>query len=363
MALELLNFMKENADWRNILIEEPYYLTISEEGNRVMFKYNQIKSDFSNPIVRDARGIIIDTSKMEVVCYPFSKFGNYGESYAAEIDWNTARVLEKIDGSLIKFWWDKEKKVWNYSTNGTIDAYKAPLNNSAFNTFGDLIFSILAINTVSMEHWNKNYTHMFELISPYNRVVVSYDKVELCYLGSRRNDTGIEREFNAIFSEFRQPKIYKLNSLEGCIQTAKELDGVDEGFVVVDANYNRVKVKNPAYVAAHRLFGGNVTNERLLELIISNETEEFENYFPEYSNQIENVKNDINKFKKKILVISSWTKNVVGQGMNRKDLAINLKTLCPDLSFVGFQTADGKTEEDIFNKISLEKLKVFLEYK
>jgi hypothetical protein len=29
----------------------------------------------------------------------------------------------------------------------------------------------------------------------------------------------------------------------------------DEGYVIVDANFNRVKVKKPAYVAVHHLKG------------------------------------------------------------------------------------------------------------
>src|ERR1035437_3404382 len=67
--------------------------------NLHLFKYNQISSPFGEEIVREARGIILDKDKgWSVVAMGFSKFANYGESYAAKIDWSSAEVQEKVDG-------------------------------------------------------------------------------------------------------------------------------------------------------------------------------------------------------------------------------------------------------------------------
>ena len=63
-----------------------------------MLKYSQIDSDFNLRIVRECRGLILDEDTLEVVCHPFDKFGNYGESYCPEIDWKSCYVTEKIDG-------------------------------------------------------------------------------------------------------------------------------------------------------------------------------------------------------------------------------------------------------------------------
>ena len=79
---------------------------IKEEGNFALFKYASL-SNFNDPIVKEARGIIIDTFNYEVACFPFNKFGKYTDYYADEIDWNTASVQEKIDGSIIKMWFNK----------------------------------------------------------------------------------------------------------------------------------------------------------------------------------------------------------------------------------------------------------------
>ena len=42
-----------------------------------------------------------------------------------------------------------------------------------------------------------------------------------------------------------------------------------------------MKIKNPAYVAAHHLRGEGLTEKRVLDLIIMNETDEYLSIFPE----------------------------------------------------------------------------------
>ena len=113
---ELGKFCKGHIDWQELLTQEPYCLKIKEDGPYTMFSYDQIRSDFNIKLVREARGIIFRTGEWkQPVCWAFNKFGNYGESYAPEIDWETAFVTEKVDGSLMKVWWDGN---WHISTNG-----------------------------------------------------------------------------------------------------------------------------------------------------------------------------------------------------------------------------------------------------
>ena len=94
----IIDFIKSNPDWITLLVEKPYALAIKEKDNFVLFMYNQMESDFNNPLVRECRGLIIDTETLTPVCVPFYKFGNYGEGYVPKIDWNTAKVQEKVEG-------------------------------------------------------------------------------------------------------------------------------------------------------------------------------------------------------------------------------------------------------------------------
>lgn len=275
----ICKFIKENANWRELLSAEPYCLKIKEEGNYVLFKYNQLDSDFYNPIVREARGIIIDIDRIAPVCWAFNKFGNYGEGYADEIDWSTARVQEKVDGSIIKVWYDHG---WHVSSNSRIDAYAAVLDQSGV-TIGDLV-DVAGLNTMLLD---VEYTHIFELVSPYNRVVVDYgEDVKLYYLGRRNIITGEEEIVNDI-ANIKTPRSYSLGSLEECLAAAKALevegDNVQhEGFVVVDGNFNRIKIKSPAYVAMHHIRAKQPTFENMFEVWLNNEQGEFLSVFPIY---------------------------------------------------------------------------------
>ena len=108
--MKLLDYIKSHSDWEELLSRDPYNLKISRDDGYIMFKYDQIASDFSYEEVREARGIIFYEQTWDCVCHPFNKFGNYGESYCPNIDWNTASVQEKVDGSLINSLIEKYKK-------------------------------------------------------------------------------------------------------------------------------------------------------------------------------------------------------------------------------------------------------------
>lgn len=99
----LTDYIATHDDWENELQGAPYNLFIRASDdfpNLRLFAYNQIKSDMTNPLVKVCRGIIVDISTLEVVCYPFDKFFNYNDPRADKIDWSTARIQEKIDGCL-----------------------------------------------------------------------------------------------------------------------------------------------------------------------------------------------------------------------------------------------------------------------
>ncbi len=253
----ICKFIKDHPnDWFEALHKD-YGIRIKKEDSLAIFSYN-IECDFKNPIVQEARGIIIDYEKIEVVCWPFRKFGNYTESYADPIDWNNAVVLEKVDGSIIKLWFNKKTEKWQFSTNGMINADNATTDAFSNITYGSVIRSAVNFNDIPFDKLDKDSTYIFELVSPQTRVVVKYDETALYHLGTRSNITGQERNEDIFI---KKPKSYKINSLEDCIKAAVELNKgcesddeiANEGFVVVDKNWNRVKVKSPDYIMMHRL--------------------------------------------------------------------------------------------------------------
>ena len=287
------SFCATNKDWQEILSAEPYCLKIKEDKDYIIFNYDQIRSDFNNPMVREARGIIFKKDNWTYpVCWAFNKFGNYVESYIPDINWDTAFVTEKIDGSLIKVWYDD---TWHISTNGTIDAYMAELNDIKMPNFGSYFKVAVEKYYDEIESFfcilNPDLTYMFELVGPYNRVVIPYDELDVYFLGARNKITGEEFTFADVqFQDsikFKRPKVFPLISLEDCIKVSKNLSWNQEGFVVSDSTFNRVKIKSPAYVLAHFMRTTNViTRKHLIRVVLENEVEEFLCYASDYKDSL-----------------------------------------------------------------------------
>jgi T4 RnlA family RNA ligase len=302
---ELGRFCAEHENWEELLTAAPYNLKISEDGPYVMFKYNQLSSDFNNPIVQEARGIIFRKGQWEnPVCWAFNKFFNSAEPNAAELDWSTAFVTEKVDGSLIKVWWDGE---WNISTNGTIDAFRADIGNIRMTNFGEYFDLALSkyydCASELMCQLDSDLTYMFELVGPYNRVVIPYNEPEIYFLGARNKFTGEQYTCDAITMEqlgvakFRRPKVYSLKSIDDCVKLAETFSWDQEGFVACDAQFNRVKIKSPAYVMAHFARNNNViTRKHLISIILKNEVEEFLCYAADYKEELEKIQNLMNAY-------------------------------------------------------------------
>lgn len=251
----LCRFLAENPEhWESLLTKE-HGIKVKREGSFTIFNYG-FGCDYADPMVQEARGIILDTEKLEVACWPFRKFGNHNESYADSIDWTSARVQEKVDGSIIKLWYDKRKPGWQFSTNATLRAENASVGEFSRISFYDLICRAENFEDIPFDNLDKDTTYIFELVSPETRIVVPYETTTLYHIGTRHNLTGQETDTDI---RIRKPEMYRIHSLSECVETAIALNQKEdeeiraEGFVVVDSNWNRVKVKSPDYIAKHHL--------------------------------------------------------------------------------------------------------------
>jgi hypothetical protein len=69
--------------------------------------------------------------------------------------------------------------------------------------------------------------------------------------------------------------IANIRSLDEAVRAARELNpALHEGFVVVDANYNRVKIKSPQYVALSGISlrdAGRTNKRRMIQIVRTNE--------------------------------------------------------------------------------------------
>lgn len=278
--MELLNFMNRNPLWETILSQKPYNLKIKHENGYIIIKYN-IGADFGYTLSKEARGAIFkesDKGQYICVCHPFDKFFNYSESFADNINWKTATVQEKIDGSLIKVWYDNE---WHISTNGCINAFEA--NTDKDSNFGELFVKALLKQSNGIckdvsdffAELDKTHVYMFELVSSECQLVVYYPEEALYYIGER--DMATDKElyrYTDYMKSFgiKKPKIYCLNNLSDVIALTNSFDDNEEGCVVCDDEFRRIKVKGQAYLSAFAYRCQMHISDRRIVLAIQNET-------------------------------------------------------------------------------------------
>lgn len=244
----------------------------------VFFKYNQVESPMNHPVVQECRGLMLDESNdWMAVSYPFNKFFNYGEGNAADIDWSTARVYEKLDGSLMTMYY--YDGVWQVASNGTPDA-GGPVEGGA-ETFADLWWSTF---NIPLDRLEPCFCYMFELMTPKNRVIVPHATPRFALLGMRDMETLEEVDHINWAQEAGMPVApsFSLSGWDSIVEAAKGLNPMQsEGFVVCDGRFNRVKVKCPQYVALAHMKDG-FSRRRMIELVRHGEGDEFLGYFPEY---------------------------------------------------------------------------------
>jgi hypothetical protein len=252
--------------------------------NLVSLKYHQIESPMGEPIVQQCRGIVLDQDDdWRIVSRPFDKFFNYGEGHAAPIDWSTAQVLEKLDGSLMSmYWYDGD---WQVASSGTPDA-GGDVNGNQM-TFADLFWSVHDELGYARPA-NPENTYMFELMTRYNRVVVPHAKNRLVLIGIRHTESGAEESVHAPSNiTWERVRTFPLQSFADVERTFATLDPLhQEGYVVVDAVFRRVKVKHPGYVAIHHMRDG-FGPKAALEIVRSGETSELLTHFPEWRGDVE----------------------------------------------------------------------------
>ena len=282
-----------NHTFRQLEDEHGVYARPNEEFDKFSLNYNQLAAKAGNPVSDQCRGLVIRPSEWEfgnadnwkdrcvgetrVLAWPMNRFYNYGDVAAADVDWNDShlRVYEKVDGTCIIVYWDECHKKWHCATRSVSEA-DVPINPSNLEignmTFRDLFVKALAVTLVEISgeniNWNfavddidrmipidKEMTYVFELVSPYNQIVVDYREPRVYLLAARHTATGQEAVIeNMKLSEYvRRPETWHITSAAALKAFVDTLNPSKfEGAVVCDSKFRRLKVKSPAYVLAHK---------------------------------------------------------------------------------------------------------------
>ena len=289
MNLEVVKYLRSGHSLQS-LAGAPYYLKIQERDGLVLLKYDQIKSDFNVKICRECRGIILEKRTWMPVCFPFTKFFNMGEPYADTVD-GKIHVYQKVDGSLAKVWYYEGR--WHLSSNGAIDATEVTIGDNI--NFFSLFLQALHEYGLTWESFvadlDKNYTYMYELATQDNRVVIPYEGYHIFYLG-QRNMISYEEEYKPD-RRIENVKVYHFETAEDVEVAAEQLPDDEEGYVVRDEEWHRVKIKNPTYFLLHRV--ANNGKPDFLQYVLDHNENELLAYFPEYAQDLALVRRKLYK--------------------------------------------------------------------
>lgn len=66
--LKLIEFIEKNENWKELIQQKPYSIAVKEEDGFILLKYNQLESDFSNEVVREAGRNGFHASGVFTVC-------------------------------------------------------------------------------------------------------------------------------------------------------------------------------------------------------------------------------------------------------------------------------------------------------
>lgn len=326
----------------------------------VGLKYDMIQSIHSEPIVQECRGIILRSDTYEVVARGFDKFFNYGEGLAANIDWSTARVQEKVDGSccLLYHVWKNGVLTPMVATLGSPDA-SGSFGFGGTETFSEAFFRVLqkykgleTLNNTQEER--ENWTHIFELTSPQTQIVIPHTEDSLTYLDSRCK---LDGKYKHLVTNIPKVKEFPLGSFEEIISSFDRFKGSDqEGYVVVDGNCKRVKVKHPVYVALHHSLSGPMTPRRALEIVLSGEIDEIVAVFKNHKDVLMNMRDKFHK-------LCSDTDELfkLHNTPNRKEYAMKVKNLPQAGALFTLHSGKTKSAEESFRRHTIDALLEILE--
>lgn len=239
---------KPNFKRLDELTEQGYIRkVVSPCGKLMLYNYTD-KCTYEkkwNEHTLNARGTVYEISTGKVVARAFPKFFNFGELATSKsrnlLKKKNFKVYEKMDGSLgIVYFYNGS---WRVNTRGSFTSDQA---TKATEMLGKYFTS----------NMRSDRTYLVEIIYPENRIIVDYGLEEkLTLLAGFDNETGEDIPLEILDQEspFQVSPAYMFDTVQELIDMQSTLGKMEEGFVAVFENGERVKFKSAEYLKVARL--------------------------------------------------------------------------------------------------------------
>lgn len=321
-------------------------VTVREYDDLLIFNYND-KAQYAgrwNFFERVSRGLIINRITGEIVARAFDKFYNWLEGNRSSTG-QIVSITDKVDGSLGILY--RHNGNYKIATRGSFDGMQAQ-------------WATQFLTRYHLDGLPLEYTLLFEIVYPENRIVVDYGtRQDLVLLAVRNRFSGAYLPFAQVADlatryGFSLPTVYEFASIDDLLGCLPTLDRNQEGYIVEFDDGQRFKFKGDIYKELHRLIYG-LSFKNTLAAVASNSVEHIRAQIPD------EFLGEFNQWVTEITTKVSDLKAAVEQAFahapkeNRKEFALWVMAQHKDISAYLFALLDGKAIEPLIYKKAFEQ--------
>ncbi len=350
---QIKNYTSDEDFNKNLKLLGLNYFENNETG-LTLIKYNQANKsvyDFSNELIRYARGLVFDRKTRRILCIPPEKSIHIVPfSQNIPLDkWLEVNIEEFVDGTMINCF--NHDGSWHISTRSFIGANCKWYSQKRFNEMFDE-----AKGNINFEKLNPSICYTFVLMHPENRIVTNYSEAGVCLVQAREisESSFVDHNLNTIQQQLEEQGIsvtipfkYTISKPEDINDIIKAMDYQKQGLVF---KYNglRSKVRNTEYDKAKHLRGNNKNSFfNYIELRQKSMIKDYLQYFPEY-------KDEFNGFRKKVedstMKLFNWYKQAyIFKTKDKKEIPFELRPLCYEMHGMFLDTRKKWERNDVIN--------------
>lgn len=251
---------------------------------------------------RMCRGLIVD-GQNNILNNPFQKFYNLGETEETMIQnlpCEVPSITEKLDGMLGILYEEGDNPA--IATRGSFDS-----------VYAEWATNWLRIKGYSLDDFKQDYTYLFEIIHPENKIIVDYgNRAELVLIAVRNNNG--DRKGDIELDHIKEAEELRLSyarefspgdgndKISGALKYLEKFKGTEsEGFVCKYSNGLRLKIKSADYKRLHKILTGlsakaiwaTLRDMGTVEHVLENVPDEFYDWVKKVESEVTTSKNDI----------------------------------------------------------------------
>lgn len=262
-----------------------YFVKESPDFENLVLVHYTDDSDITNPVVKEARGIIYDKRTNRVVCHTFSKsvepVPEAVEMHPHEIEHRLsvaplkfgelARCEYSYDGTQIKLYHYNGE--WRVATTRSMNAFRSKWSSAK--SFGEMFEDAVDHYPGFMEKLNPDHVYAFVLMHPENQIVVKYEQPRLVHVLTRdANNANPWTEVHDVDLGVPKPERMWYESEENLLtdislrwMNQNKPNIQHEGIMLIGANGERMKILFEKY-QEHKNLRGNMRKPdyRMLEM-------------------------------------------------------------------------------------------------